>query len=153
MALGYDESKLGAFMERAIADMGAAMHATLVLVGDKLGLYKAMAGAGSITPADLAQKKRHCGALCSRVAGRQRGQRIPCLRCRHQSIPVAARAGFRTYAIGPAEGFRIISSCFKDAPKVAPALRTGEGVGWRCAVLPTRLPKRSLEFVGPRARG
>ena len=30
-------------MGKAVMDMGAAMHATLVVVGDKLGLYKAMA--------------------------------------------------------------------------------------------------------------
>jgi len=53
-ALDFDESKLNAFMEKAVVDMGAAMHATLVVVGDKLGLYKAMAGAGWMTPAEVA---------------------------------------------------------------------------------------------------
>src|SRR5579875_4184926 len=51
-----DETKLNAFMGKAVSDMGAAMHATLVVVGDKLGLYRAMAGAGWITPAQLAAK-------------------------------------------------------------------------------------------------
>ena len=54
MAAGYDESKLNAFMERVVGDMGAAMHAALVVIGDKLGLYQAMAGAGPLTPAELA---------------------------------------------------------------------------------------------------
>src|SRR5688572_23672867 len=54
--LDFDESKLNAFLEKAVMDMGAAMHATLVVVGDKLGLYKAMAGAGWLTPAELAAK-------------------------------------------------------------------------------------------------
>ena len=51
-----DQSKLNAFMGQAVQDMGAAMHAALVVIGDKLGLYKAMAGAGPLTPAELAQK-------------------------------------------------------------------------------------------------
>jgi hypothetical protein len=55
-ALEFDESKLNAFMEKAVVDMGAAMHATLVVVGDKLGLYKAMAGAGWLTSAELATR-------------------------------------------------------------------------------------------------
>jgi hypothetical protein len=36
--------------------MGAAMSACLVMIGDRLGLYKAMVGAGPMTPADLAKK-------------------------------------------------------------------------------------------------
>ena len=51
-----DEAKLNAFMGRAVQDMGAAMHASLIVIGDKLGLYKAMAGAGPLTPAQLAAK-------------------------------------------------------------------------------------------------
>src|ERR1022692_551876 len=51
-----DVSKLNAFMEKAVMDMGAAMHATLIVVGDKLGLYKAMAGAGALSSAELAAK-------------------------------------------------------------------------------------------------
>jgi len=50
-ALEFDQSKLNAFMEKAVMDMGAAMHATLVVVGDKLGLYKAMAEGGWLTAA------------------------------------------------------------------------------------------------------
>lgn len=37
---GFDESKLHAFMERVVGDLGAAMHATLVVIGDKLGLSR-----------------------------------------------------------------------------------------------------------------
>src|SRR6185437_10332230 len=51
-----DPSRLEAFMEKAVLDMGAAMHAVLVVIGDKLGLYKAMAGAGPISSVDLATK-------------------------------------------------------------------------------------------------
>ena len=51
-----DETKLNAFMGKAVMDMGAALHATLVVVGDKLGLYKAMAGSGWLTSAELAAK-------------------------------------------------------------------------------------------------
>src|SRR5579884_2304671 len=55
-ALACDESKLHAFMMQVVGDLGAAMHATLIVVGDKLGLYRAMANAGPITAADLAAK-------------------------------------------------------------------------------------------------
>ena len=50
-----DEAKLEAFVAQAVLDMGAAISGLLLHIGDRLGLYKAMAGAGSITPATLAQ--------------------------------------------------------------------------------------------------
>src|SRR5271156_5410923 len=51
-----DEGKLQKFMEKMVGDLGAAMGAALVTVGDKLGLYRAMAGAGPISSVELAKK-------------------------------------------------------------------------------------------------
>src|SRR5688572_21449256 len=54
--LNVDEAKLAAFMGKALADMGAAINTSLILIGDRLGLYKAMAGAGPLTSQELAAK-------------------------------------------------------------------------------------------------
>jgi SAM-dependent methyltransferase len=51
-----NEAKLQAFLARALYDLGAAQSAALVALGDRLGLYEAMAGAGPITPAQLAER-------------------------------------------------------------------------------------------------
>src|ERR1700681_925579 len=51
-----DEAKLNEFMGKAVGDMGAAMHAVLVLLGDRLGLYKGMADSSPVTPAELAER-------------------------------------------------------------------------------------------------
>ena len=51
-----NEDKLNQFVGRMLGDMGAALGAALVLVGDRLGLYKAMAEAGSVTLAELARR-------------------------------------------------------------------------------------------------
>ncbi|GAS98461.1 methylase [Mycolicibacterium canariasense] len=40
--MAIDEDKLQAFLGRAIGDLGAAMSAALVLIGDELGLYRAL---------------------------------------------------------------------------------------------------------------
>jgi 2-polyprenyl-3-methyl-5-hydroxy-6-metoxy-1,4-benzoquinol methylase len=53
--MGIDEKKLNDFMGKVVGDVGAAMSAALVVIGDKLGLYKAMAEAGAVTPSDLAR--------------------------------------------------------------------------------------------------
>ena len=51
-----DEEKLNAFLGRVIEDFGAALSSGLIYIGVKLGLYKAMADAGWLTPAQLAQR-------------------------------------------------------------------------------------------------
>ena len=53
--MAIDEAKLQEFLGKAVGDLGAAMSATLVLVGDRLGLYKALAAA-ALTPAELASR-------------------------------------------------------------------------------------------------
>jgi 2-polyprenyl-3-methyl-5-hydroxy-6-metoxy-1,4-benzoquinol methylase len=54
--MNIDEKKLGDLLGKVVGDVGAAMSAALVVIGDKLGLYKAMAEGGPTTPADLARR-------------------------------------------------------------------------------------------------
>src|SRR6266516_1505380 len=51
-----DEARLEAFVGQAVTDLGAAISGLLLHIGDRLGLYKAMAGAGPITSATLAAR-------------------------------------------------------------------------------------------------
>jgi SAM-dependent methyltransferase len=51
-----DETKLGEFMNKVVGDVGAAMSGALVVLGDRLGLYKGMAALGPTTPAELAKR-------------------------------------------------------------------------------------------------
>lgn len=53
-ATEIDEAKLMEFVGRAVGDVGAMLGGAMVVIGDKLGLYRAMKGAGSLTPAELA---------------------------------------------------------------------------------------------------
>ncbi|MEJ2788564.1 MULTISPECIES: class I SAM-dependent methyltransferase [unclassified Pseudoxanthomonas] len=53
--MAIDNDRLNTFLGRAVGDLGAAISATLMLVGDRLGLYRALA-AFPATPADLAQR-------------------------------------------------------------------------------------------------
>src|SRR5690606_27153597 len=43
--MAIDEARLQAFMGNAVRDMGAVAHAATILIGDQLGLYKALARA------------------------------------------------------------------------------------------------------------
>ena len=124
-----DPTKLDAFMGKAVMDMGAAMFATLVVIGDKLGLYKAMAGAGPLTSTQLAAKTN----TTERYVGEW-------LNANAASGYVSYDAATKKYELLPEQAFaltvldlpgayHIISACCKDEPKITQAFRTGEGVG------------------------
>ena len=51
-----DEDKLNEFIGKFVGDVGAVMHAATVLIGDELGLYKAMADGDPMTPEELAER-------------------------------------------------------------------------------------------------
>ena len=51
--MAVDQDKMNAFLGKAVGDLGAAISGVLVLIGDQLGLYRALA-AGRLTPAELA---------------------------------------------------------------------------------------------------
>jgi 2-polyprenyl-3-methyl-5-hydroxy-6-metoxy-1,4-benzoquinol methylase len=51
-----DETKMTEFVEKAIGDVGALLGGSMVVIGDQLGLYRAMAGAGWLSPTDLASR-------------------------------------------------------------------------------------------------
>ena len=51
-----DPEQLMAFVFRAVGEVGATLNTALVVMGDKLGLYRALAGAGPLTSGELAQR-------------------------------------------------------------------------------------------------
>ena len=51
-----DERKLEEFVGHAATELGAALNAALVTLGDELGLYRAMADGQPVTPAELAAR-------------------------------------------------------------------------------------------------
>ena len=129
-----DEAKLNAFMGRAVGDMGAAMHAVLVLLGDRLGLYKAMADGGPVTSAELAKRTKTSERYVREW-----------LNANAASGYVIYDAAAGTYALPPEQAlalavddspaflpgaFQIIYACFHDTEKIEDAFKTGKGVGW-----------------------
>src|SRR4249920_2655582 len=51
-----NEDKLNAFMGQVVGELGATVNAGLIVIGDKLGLDKAMATVGPVSSAELAEK-------------------------------------------------------------------------------------------------
>ena len=54
--MAIDQVRFDEFLGRAVNDMGAAMSGLLVVVGDRLGLYTALAEVGGVTTTELADR-------------------------------------------------------------------------------------------------
>jgi SAM-dependent methyltransferase len=132
--LNVDEAKLNEFLGKAVGELGAAMNAALVLIGDRLGLYKAMAGAGPMTPAEVAAKtgtaERYVREwLSAQAAG---GFVTYDAAARKFTLPdeqAFALAVDSSPAFLPG-AFQIVASAIIDEPKLRLAFKTGAGVGW-----------------------
>jgi SAM-dependent methyltransferase len=133
-ATGIDEAKLEAFMGQAVTDMGAIISAPLMVIGEKLGLYKAMAGAGPLSSQEVAERS---GAAERSVREWLRNQ---------------AAGGYVTYdpesdrytlpdeqALALADEdspfyilgvYDSIASLYADEDQILDAFRTGRGMGW-----------------------
>lgn len=129
-AIEFDESKLNAFMGKAVVDLGAALHAALVVVGDKLGLYKAMAGAGWLTSSELAAKTSTAERYIREWLNANAASGYVTFDPDTQRYQLPPEQAFALTVQDLPGAFHIISSCFKDEPKITQAFRTGEGVGW-----------------------
>jgi hypothetical protein len=130
-----DNEKLQQFMGKVLSDFGGAASAILVYIGDKLGLYKAMADFGKpITSQELANNTRTSERyirewLANQAAGGYltydpSSQRYT-LPLEHAQALVNETSP--VYAVG---GFQIVMSLYRDEPKLLEAFKTGKGIAW-----------------------
>jgi SAM-dependent methyltransferase len=129
-----DEAKLMEFLGRMVGEMGAAISALMIDIGDKLGLYKAMAGAGPLSSEELAERtgtnERYVREWLSNQAASGFVTYDPATR--RFTLPPEQAMAFADEA-SPAcllGGFQIMGSIFRDEAKFIEAFRTGKGVGW-----------------------
>lgn len=129
-----DQERLESFVHQAVGDLGAAISGLLVHIGDRLGLYKAMAGAGPVTSAGLAARTGTAERYVREWLGNQAAGGY---------VGYDPNAG--TYEL-PAEhamvfadedspvflggAFESVASCYTDHELFLDAFRTGAGVGW-----------------------
>lgn len=129
-----DQTKLESFLTRAVGDLSAGYGGVMVSLGSKLGLYKAMAGAGPISSKELAARtgcaERYVGEwLNAQAAGGY----------------VVYHAVSDTYELSPEQAlvladeespvyiphaWSVPASMWFDEEKAIEAFRTGRGVAW-----------------------
>jgi 2-polyprenyl-3-methyl-5-hydroxy-6-metoxy-1,4-benzoquinol methylase len=129
-----DGAKLEAFVFRAVDEVGATLNAALVVMGDKLGLYRAMAGAGPLTPAEVAKRtstsERYVREWLNNQAAGGYVEYDPATG-RYTLPPEQAAALTDENSPAYIPGFfQIAIGSVLDSPRITEAVRTGEGVGW-----------------------
>lgn len=129
-----DQTKLESFVMRAIGDLSAGYGGVMVSLGSKLGLYKALAGAGPLTSAELAQR-----AACAERYVRE------WLNAQAAGGYVNYHAVSDTYELTPEQAmvladedspvyipnaWNVPASMWFDEDRAVEAFRTGKGIAW-----------------------
>ena len=132
--MAIDQDKLNQLLGRFLDDFGGTFHSAMAVIGDKLGLYKALAEGGATTSAELAARtnttERYVREwLASQVAGGyvnydKTGGKY--YLSEEQAFALADENG-PVFLPG---AFQLAAASVKAEARIAEAFRTGEGVGW-----------------------
>jgi SAM-dependent methyltransferase len=133
-AAAMDEAKLEQFMGQAVGDLGAAISGLMVYIGDQLGLYRAMAGAGAMTPRQLAEATgtdaRYVAEWLNNQAAGGYVTYDPASRAYELPEEQALALADEDSPVFLPGGFVGIASAWADSERFVDAFRTGNGVGW-----------------------
>jgi SAM-dependent methyltransferase len=129
-----DGEKLMEFVFKAVDEVGGTLNAALVVMGDSLGLYKAMAGAGGLTPVEIARRtgvsERYVREwLNAQAAGgyvTYDGSGGTYTLPSEQAVALTDESS-PAYLPG---FFQIALGAVIDSPRIAASARSGDGVGW-----------------------
>jgi SAM-dependent methyltransferase len=129
-----DQADLDAFVGRFVGDLAAVAHAATVVVGDKLGLYEALADHGPATPAELAAAtgcdERYLREWLSAQAASEYAHYDPATGRFHLDEVQTACLADASHPGFLAGGMTVVSSMHKDEESVRSAFTTGHGLGW-----------------------
>jgi SAM-dependent methyltransferase len=129
-----DPQKLEQFMGKVVTDMSAAMSGPLVIMGAKLGLYKALGEQGPMTSPRLAE-----------LTGVRERYVREWLAAQAASGFVDYDSGEKSFSMSPeqkmalanedspvymASAFELIASAYIDEPRITAAFKRGDGFGW-----------------------
>jgi SAM-dependent methyltransferase len=129
-----DQEALQAFVGKAVEEFGAIVSAALVVIGDKVGLYKAMAGAGPLTPAELAARtdtdehyvhpwlvNQAAGGYIAHDPATGRYWLPP-----EQAVALTDETS--PFYVGG--GFQVLTSAMKAEPRISDNFKSGQGMPW-----------------------
>jgi SAM-dependent methyltransferase len=129
-----DEEKLMQFVFRAVDEVGATLNAALVVMGDKLGFYRGLAGAGPLTPEELAARtgttERYVREWLNAQAAGGYVEYDP--EAGTYELPPEQTVAFtdESSAAYLPGFFQIAVGSVIDSPRITDTVRSGDGLGW-----------------------
>jgi len=131
--MAVDEGRLMEFVHKFVGDLGATMAAGGVVIGDRLGLYRALADR-PLRPQELAERT---GTAPRYVEEWLRGQAAGGYVEYDAATGTYSLTEEQAFALTDPEGpifapgaFQLALGALKAEPRITQAFRTGEGVGW-----------------------
>src|SRR5258705_3232380 len=131
--VAVDMDKLNAFVGQFVGDLGAAVHSGMVVIGEKLGLYKALAD-GPLNSAELAAKtktdERYVREwLSSQAAGGYvtYNEKTRKFSLSEEQAFMLANEDSPAYIPG---SFQLVLGSLAAVPRIAESFRSGAGMGW-----------------------
>ena len=128
-----DMNKLNAFIGQFVGDLGAAVHAGMVVIGEKLGLYKALA-TGALTSAELAVKTKTDERYVREWLSSQAAGGYVTYEEKTNKFSLNAEQAFSlanedspAYLPG---AFELALASLVAVPRITDSFRTGAGMGW-----------------------
>jgi 2-polyprenyl-3-methyl-5-hydroxy-6-metoxy-1,4-benzoquinol methylase len=132
--MSVDQDKLHEFLGKAIVDFGATFNAALIRIGDKLGLYKALAKSGPQTPAELATatgtSERYIREWLSEQAAGGYVTYDAKKGTFHLSEEQAFAMADESSPVFLPGAFQVALAAIKAEEQIAERFKTGEGMGW-----------------------
>jgi SAM-dependent methyltransferase len=129
-----DMDKLNAFVGQFVSDLGAAGHAGMVVIGEKLGLYKALAAAGPMTSAELATKTRTDERYMREWLASQAAGGYVTYDAKTNKFSLSEEQAFTlanedspAYLPG---AFELALGSLAAVPRITESFRSGAGMGW-----------------------
>jgi len=132
--MAVDEGKLHEFVNKALGDIAGSLTAALVVVGERLGLYRALAAGGPMTPAELAAKtgtaERYVREWCAQQAASEY-LAYDAATERYRLLPEQAVA--LTDDASPfcvLGGFVGLTAAARNPARLVERFKSGRGIGW-----------------------
>ncbi len=132
--MNIDMQKVEAFAGQVVTDVSATMSGVMTSIGHKVGLYKAMAGAGPLSAKALAEKtqthERYVREwLNNQTAGAYifYDEKADTYLLPDEHVPVLADEDSPMFLVPALE---VAASLWLDEDKIAKVFKTGEGIAW-----------------------
>jgi hypothetical protein len=133
-ASDVDQEKLNQFLGKFVGDIGATAHGATVLLGERLGLYKAMADGKEVSAAELGGRT---GTNARNVLEWLSAQAVSGYVNHNPKTGKFYLTPEQSFTLADEKSpaylpgaFQLLASIYKDEPKIVEAFRSGKGLGW-----------------------